>query len=115
LQFEADRRAIIITINSFGTELSKDDRAKLWMEGASGARQRRALKSESKDVVGDIERKLELRRPETAVAGATGLDVFLILEILPGSKDPKVDIELELEFLGSGTAAAGSTVSPQSQ
>jgi len=85
------------------------------MEGASGARQRRALKSESKDVVGDIERKLELRRPETAVAGATGLDVFLILEILPGSKDPKVDIELELEFLGSGTAAAGSTVSPQSQ
>jgi len=65
--------------------------------------------------VGDIERKLELRRPETAVAGATGLDVFLILEILPGSKDPKVDIELELEFLGSGTAAAGSTVSPQSQ
>lgn len=30
LQFEADRRAIIITINSFGTELSKDDRAKLY-------------------------------------------------------------------------------------
>lgn len=29
-QFEADRRAIIITINSFGTELSKDDRAKLY-------------------------------------------------------------------------------------
>merc|ERR1711998_7950 len=30
LQFEADRRAINITINSFGTELSKDDRAKLY-------------------------------------------------------------------------------------
>lgn len=30
LQFEADRRAIIITINSFGTELGKDDRAKLY-------------------------------------------------------------------------------------
>lgn len=30
LQFEADRRAIIITINSFGTELSKDDRSKLY-------------------------------------------------------------------------------------
>lgn len=30
LQFEADRRAIIITINSFGTELSKDDRQKLY-------------------------------------------------------------------------------------
>lgn len=30
LTFEADRRAIIITINSFGTELSKDDRAKLY-------------------------------------------------------------------------------------
>lgn len=30
LAFEADRRAIIITINSFGTELSKDDRAKLF-------------------------------------------------------------------------------------
>ena len=29
-QFEADRRAFIITINSFGTELSKDDRAKLY-------------------------------------------------------------------------------------
>lgn len=29
-QFEADRRAIIITINSFGTELGKDDRAKLY-------------------------------------------------------------------------------------
>lgn len=29
-QFEADRRAIIITINSFGTELTKDDRAKLY-------------------------------------------------------------------------------------
>lgn len=30
IQFEADRRAIIITINSFGTELSKDDRSKLY-------------------------------------------------------------------------------------
>lgn len=30
LQFEADRRAIIITINSFDTELGKDDRAKLY-------------------------------------------------------------------------------------
>jgi len=30
LTFEADRRAINITINSFGTELSKDDRAKLY-------------------------------------------------------------------------------------
>eukprot|EP00727_Mastigamoeba_balamuthi_P005478 m51a1_g155 putative vacuolar atpase subunit dva41 (361) ;mRNA; f:504363-506116 len=30
LQFEADRRAITITINSFGTELTKDDRAKLY-------------------------------------------------------------------------------------
>lgn len=30
LAFEADRRAIIITINSFGTELSKDDRQKLY-------------------------------------------------------------------------------------
>ena len=30
LQFEADRRAFIITINSFGTELSKDDRSKLY-------------------------------------------------------------------------------------
>ncbi|KAJ8303377.1 hypothetical protein KUTeg_019773 [Tegillarca granosa] len=30
LQFEADRRAFIITINSFGTELSKEDRAKLY-------------------------------------------------------------------------------------
>ena len=29
-QFEADRRAINITINSFGTELTKDDRAKLY-------------------------------------------------------------------------------------
>lgn len=29
-QFEADRRAFIITINSFGTELSKEDRAKLF-------------------------------------------------------------------------------------
>lgn len=28
--FEADRRAFIITINSFGTELSKEDRAKLY-------------------------------------------------------------------------------------
>ncbi|KAG8233194.1 hypothetical protein J437_LFUL008957 [Ladona fulva] len=30
LAFEADRRAIIITINSFGTELTKDERAKLY-------------------------------------------------------------------------------------
>lgn len=30
LQFEADRRAINITINSFGTELTKDDRSKLY-------------------------------------------------------------------------------------
>jgi len=30
LQFEADRRTINITINSFGTELSKDDRARLF-------------------------------------------------------------------------------------
>ena len=30
LQFEADRRAFIITINSFGTELTKDDREKLY-------------------------------------------------------------------------------------
>ncbi|EMP42283.1 V-type proton ATPase subunit d 2 isoform X1 [Chelonia mydas] len=30
LEFEADRRAFIITINSFGTELSKDDRGKLY-------------------------------------------------------------------------------------
>ncbi|KAI0229108.1 V-type proton ATPase subunit d 1 [Lamellibrachia satsuma] len=30
LAFEADRRAFVITINSFGTELSKDDRAKLY-------------------------------------------------------------------------------------
>jgi len=30
LQFEADRRSINITINSFGTELSQDDRAKLY-------------------------------------------------------------------------------------
>ncbi|KAI8800705.1 V0 complex, c/d subunit of ATPase [Cladochytrium replicatum] len=30
LKFEADRRVINITINSFGTELSKDDRAKLF-------------------------------------------------------------------------------------
>ncbi|KAJ1982031.1 H(+)-transporting V0 sector ATPase subunit d [Dimargaris xerosporica] len=30
LQFEADRRAINITINSFGTELSKDDRHRLF-------------------------------------------------------------------------------------
>lgn len=29
LAFEADRHAIIITINSFGTEMSKDDCAKL--------------------------------------------------------------------------------------
>jgi len=30
LRFEADRRAINITINSFGTELTKDERAKLY-------------------------------------------------------------------------------------
>jgi V-type H+-transporting ATPase subunit d len=30
LDFEADRRAIMITINSFGTELNKDDRSKLY-------------------------------------------------------------------------------------
>ncbi|CAI2188401.1 1150_t:CDS:2 [Funneliformis geosporum] len=30
LEFEADRRTINITINSFGTELSRDDRAKLF-------------------------------------------------------------------------------------
>lgn len=30
LAFEADRRAINITVNSFGTELSKDERAKLY-------------------------------------------------------------------------------------
>jgi len=30
VQFEADRRAFIITINSFGTELSRDDRFKLY-------------------------------------------------------------------------------------
>jgi len=30
LAFEADRRSIIITVNSFDTELSKDDRAKLY-------------------------------------------------------------------------------------
>jgi len=30
IKFEADRRAFIITINSFGTELSKDDREKLY-------------------------------------------------------------------------------------
>ncbi|XP_060094180.1 V-type proton ATPase subunit d 1-like [Heteronotia binoei] len=30
LEFEADRRAFILTINSFGTELSKEDRAKLF-------------------------------------------------------------------------------------
>jgi len=30
LSFEADRRAIMITLNSFGTELNKDDRAKLF-------------------------------------------------------------------------------------
>lgn len=29
-QFEADRRTINITMNSFGTELSKDDRQKLF-------------------------------------------------------------------------------------
>ncbi|KAI5283987.1 H(+)-transporting V0 sector ATPase subunit d, partial [Ascosphaera aggregata] len=32
LEFEADRRAINITLNSFGTELSKDDRKKLYPE-----------------------------------------------------------------------------------
>jgi len=32
LKFEADRRSITITINSFGTELSKDDREKLYPE-----------------------------------------------------------------------------------
>ncbi|XP_014671746.1 PREDICTED: V-type proton ATPase subunit d-like [Priapulus caudatus] len=30
LSFEADRRSFIITINSFGTELTRDDRAKLY-------------------------------------------------------------------------------------
>lgn len=30
VQFEADRRAFNITINSFGTELTKDDRVKLY-------------------------------------------------------------------------------------
>jgi len=30
LQFEADRRAFIITVNSFDTELTKDDRSKLY-------------------------------------------------------------------------------------
>lgn len=30
VQFEADRRAFIITINSFGTELTMDDREKLY-------------------------------------------------------------------------------------
>lgn len=30
LAFEADRRALIITINSFDTELSKEDRARLF-------------------------------------------------------------------------------------
>lgn len=30
IQFEADRRAFIITLNSFGTELSKDDRETLY-------------------------------------------------------------------------------------
>lgn len=30
LAFEADRRAFVITINSFGTELTKDDRSKLY-------------------------------------------------------------------------------------
>ncbi|XP_066579402.1 V-type proton ATPase subunit d 2 [Amia ocellicauda] len=30
LEFEADRRAFIITVNSFGTELSKDERTKLY-------------------------------------------------------------------------------------
>jgi len=32
LEFEADRRAINITINSFGTDLNKDDRRKLYPE-----------------------------------------------------------------------------------
>lgn len=32
LQFEADRRAINITLNSFGTELSKQERRKLYPE-----------------------------------------------------------------------------------
>jgi len=32
LEFEADRRAINITINSFGTDLTKDDRRKLYPE-----------------------------------------------------------------------------------
>lgn len=30
LQFEADRRAITITLNSFNTDLSRDDRMKLY-------------------------------------------------------------------------------------
>ena len=30
LEFEADRRAFLITINSFGTELTKDTREKLY-------------------------------------------------------------------------------------
>jgi V-type H+-transporting ATPase subunit d len=30
LDFEADRRAINITVNSFGTDLSREDRAKLY-------------------------------------------------------------------------------------
>lgn len=30
VQFEADRRALIITLNSFGTELSKEDRETLF-------------------------------------------------------------------------------------
>lgn len=30
IQFEADRRAFMITINSFGVELTKDERAKLY-------------------------------------------------------------------------------------
>lgn len=30
LQFEADRRAFIITLNSFGTELTNEDRKKLY-------------------------------------------------------------------------------------
>ena len=30
LSFEADRRSINITVNSFGTDLSKDERAKLY-------------------------------------------------------------------------------------
>jgi len=31
LVFEADRRSFIIPMNSFGTQLSKEDRAEPWM------------------------------------------------------------------------------------